>query len=334
MTINKKYFNDISSFPKQFNDGLKIIKSQIPALSQKAFTQVTVCGMGGSSLYVEVVNQLVANITGKTLAIKAHRTYGNTLQIDSKTLYIVASYSGNTEETIDSFNTLINSGLKNNVTVFTSGGKLLELAKHYNIPSYKIPTGIQPRLATGYFMIGLLHVLTLANFVDKSVTKQFLDAATNIEKLVDQKEAQILAKKLYKHVPVVYTVDTIAYLARIAKIKFNENSKIASFWYYFPELNHNEMIGFTNRVMPAYFLILSTQFTVKRNQKRIETFSKVINKLGYPVYIYNMKGKNLIEQALSTYMFIDYVTYYLAEAYNTDPEPVPLVEEFKRLLRG
>ncbi len=326
--INEKYYQDVKDFPNQFAKGLEIAKKvELNKFADKEWDRVVVCGMGGSSLYVELINDFLDSEEGDSkLRLEANRNYNLPKNADGKTLFIVASYSGNTEETLSCLDQIQRKGW--NCVAFSSGGKLLDRVRISGIPYFVIPTGRQPRLATGYFISGILKILERLSLIE-SKDELLTSAAENLESNLVEEEAKALAKRLVEKVPIIYSTDNNSSISRIAKIKFNENSKVQCFHNHFPELNHNEMEGFTKMVMEAYFIIFKSKFTNIQNLKRIEIFSRLISDKSWPVRIIEMLGKNNFEEILNAYYFIDHVTYYLAEEYGTDPEEVKMVEEFK-----
>jgi glucose/mannose-6-phosphate isomerase len=250
--------------------------------------------------------------------------------VDEKTLILIASYSGNTEETVSCYQEALDKNLSH--IVLTTGGKLEEIANKNDSTIYKIPRGLQPRLSTGYFIAGVIKMLMNMDLIP-DVSRMVLDAASQISESLDEEKAKTTAKNLKNKVPILYSTFENKSIARISKIKFNENSKTQAFWYYFPELNHNEMVGFSNLIMDPYFIIMKSQYTHERNNKRMEIFKKLLEEKGAEVQIYEMSGDNILEEMLNAYYFIDHVTYYLSENYGIDPEPVDMVENFKKYMK-
>jgi len=326
--INQKYYNDIKNFPSQFAKGFEIAKE---LKISGNFNKVMICGMGGSSSFTALLNDLLGMDDSINFKIDIVRGYDLPLHVNKETLYFIVSYSGNTEETLSCLEEVQQKGLS--YIVVTSGGQLEEKANEYGVPVFKVPSGIQPRLSTGYFIAGLLQIMFNCQLIP-DMSKLVLDATSQIEALFDEKVSQDLAQSLANSVPIIYSTDNNSSLAYLSKIKFNENSKIQAFWNYFPELNHNEMVGFTNLIMKPFFIIFKSQFTHPRNHKRIEVFSQVMSKQNVNIFIFDLKGKNTLEEILFGYYFIDHVTYYLAENYGIDPEPVKMVEDFKALMNG
>jgi glucose/mannose-6-phosphate isomerase len=118
----------------------------------------------------------------------------------------------------------------------------------------------------------------------------------------------------------------------IWKIKINENAKTPAFWNYFPELNHNEMVGFTLPQAKFHILLLMSEKEHSQNIKRMKITSELLRKKGVETTFINMPGNDTFENIFSTLILGDWTSYYLALAYNQDPTPVEMVEDLKKLL--
>ena len=324
--MNDKYYFDIKNFPKQFGLGFEIAKD---LKITGEFNRVVLCGMGGSSSFVDLINDYLAWDHTIKLKMEVVKGYDIPKNADSKTLFLISSYSGNTEESLNCLEQVTSRGFK--YFIITSGGELGKKGELLNAPIFHIPGGIQPRLSTGYFIGGIFKILmNLGLIPDKHA--EILAAAASIEASLDETLAKEIAKGMKNRVPIIYSTENNSSLALLSKIKFNENSKTQAFWNYFPELNHNEMVGFTNLIMQPYFLIYSTQFAHPRLKKRIDIFKSLMEEKGVPVKVVELKGANVLEEILMGYYLTDHITYYLAAEYGIDPEPVKMVEDFKKML--
>ena len=222
----------IKNFTKQFVYQPKLENEARLKRSDKFI----VCGMGGSALGAELLR--TAN---PYLDIIVHRDYGLPALSEEELkmrLIIVSSYSGNTEETLDAFETAREKHLA--LAALSIGGKLLELAKKYGIPYVQMPdTGIQPRSSLGFQVRILLKIM--------GEEKGFREAgmlAKILNPLLFEKRGKELANELRGSVPVIYASTRNLPIAYNWKIKCNETGKIPAFYNVFPELNHNEMTGF------------------------------------------------------------------------------------------
>ncbi len=214
------------------------------------------------------------------------------------------------------------------------GGELLSLAKENNIPFIELPnTGIQPRSALGFSIKAFLKFMG-----EEDGLVEISKLATVLNPIDFEKEGQTLAKKLKNSIPVVYASSRNLSLACIWKIKLNETGKIPAFYNVFPELNHNEMTGFdvvdSTRDLSNkfYFILLKDTEGDIRILKRMETLEKLYKDRNLKVESIELKSGDIWYKIFSSLVFGDWVSYYIAMEYGLDPDQVPMVEEFKKLI--
>lgn len=319
--INAKYYADMQWFTQQFSSTFEV---SLPETFPQQ-PRIVLCGMWGSALYIPLVQDLL-NHHAIDIRLESCSTYSLPAYNKENTVVVCASYSGNTEETIHCLQEAKETWA--HTVVFTTWGKLLDMAQQFNLTTYQIPSGLQPRLSTGYFIVALLDLLSQLWY---QVTP-ILSACQSTSKITETQQAQDLANNLLGKTPIIYTTDVLKSMALISKIKINENSKTPAFAHYIPELNHNEMCGRMGHTLEPHFIIFSSQFTHVRNLRRIEVMKELFTKEWYPITIITPQGNTLAEETLRIYQFMDYVSYYLAEAQGIDPEPVQMVEDFKAML--
>ena len=307
-------YESIKNFHKQF-----LWKPEIKnkdALLVAKFSSFLLCGMGGSAL------------AGDLLGIRVWRNY-NLPEVGGDTLIIASSYSGNTEETIDAFKTALSKKLP--VAAITTGGKLLEIASQDKIPYIRLPnTGIQPRMSTG-FMLRALSKLIWLEKVYKEIGQ--------LPKLIDissaERQGKELSQNLRGKIPIIYSSNKNFALSYNWKIKFNETAKIPAFCNAFPELNHNEMTGFdTKRDANNFsFIFLEDLDDDQRILKRMRITKKLLEDRKFNVSCFRLHGTSVWHKTFQNLLIADWTAYYLAKYYGTDPAEVPMVEEFKQLIK-
>jgi len=311
----------------QFKEGLDLAKN---VKTEGIFKNVVICGLGGSALPANILVSLVS----PKVHIHIHRDYNLPVVADKDSLVVCISYSGNTEETVSSLKEAINKGLK--TAVITTGGMLEEISKQHNLPFAKIPSGIQPRSATGYIFSALAKILSSCGVIS-DISEEILQTAENLKEInaALEKEGKVLAKKLAKKTPIIYASNSLKPIARIWKIKFNENSKIPAFYNFFPELNHNEMVGFTNVKKKNNFhvLIIKDNEDHPRITKRMNLTSSLLKKKGIAVDFLETRKGSMMFRVFSSLLLGDWASYYLALNHKIDPTPVAMVEEFKKMMQ-
>ena len=322
----------ILNFPKQFKEGIEKAK-EIGV--EGRFENIIICGMGGSALPADL---LVTYLNDLKLPFYIHRSYNLPPQATKESLIICISFSGNTKETISAFKEAQERKLK--VTAITTGGELAQLAKKYNTPLVSLPpVKVQPQWAIGYFFGALAKVLSNSGGVIKDNSEEILKMAENLKPLGLETQGKSLAKKLVGKIPLIYASNKFKSLARIWKIKLNENSKIMAFWNYFPELNHNEIVGYSNlnsqrvNLKNFYVIILRDSGDHPKILKAMELTAVLLKKNGVEVDFVELEEKNILEKVFNNLILSDWVSYYLAKEYKIDPAPVEIVEEFKKKLK-
>lgn len=317
----------ILDFPKQF-----IYKPVIknPKKYKKA-KKFIVLGMGGSHLAAGLIKNCESNAK-----IIVHKNYGLPKLTDKELkdyLIIANSYSGNTEEVLDGLKKALQKKL--NVLVIATGGKLISLAKKNNLayiqmPDFKIP----PRSALGFSCRALLKAMGQTQAYEAIGL-----LARQLKPKTQQNKGQKLTKLLNNKIPVIYASAKNCCLAYNWKIKLNETGKIPAFCNALPELNHNEMNGFdttdktkalTNKFS---FIFLEDDQDDKRIQKRMRILAQLYKQKKLPVWPIKLSGQNHWQKIFNNLILADWVSYYLAKYYGRDPEPVPMVEQFKKLMK-
>lgn len=320
----------------QFATGFEIAKH---AKVEGYFKRVVVSGMGGSALPASLVERYVQDVALRhnilPLRIIQNRTYALPLGTASDHhLHIICSYSGNTEESLSCLEEATTKGIP--CIGMSAGGKLEALCQEKNIPHVKLPIPtptFQPRMGTGYFFGALIEVFINHNLLP-DVRAEILEGAAAVKpRLSDiEEEAKKLSGLLVGKTPVVYSNFQYEPVAMIWKIKINENAKTPAFWNFLPEMNHNEMVGYTLPQAPFHVILLRDPEDDPRNQKRYEVLLPLLEEKGVTGTIIDMKGDTVYTRVLNTLLLGDFTAYHLAVAYNQDPEPVDMVEAFKKAL--
>lgn len=320
-------YDAIHAFPSQFAYRPTIINGD----KLRTYRRFIVLGMGGSNLAPDLFK-----IHDPHLSVFSHRDYGLPYvepSLQKETLFIASSYSGNTEETLAGFEEARKRGLP--LAVLTTGGKLLEMAKRFGVPYVELPkTGIQPRSALGFALLGLAALMK-----QPKLERELHKLEKSLKVNVLEKKGKLLAKNLKGSVPVIYASFQDFAVAYNWKIKFNETGKIPAFANNFPELNHNEMTGFdvvdsTKKLSKSFhFVFLKNASSNSKIGKRMDVTAKLYRKRGIKVEIIAFSGNSAFQHICNSLLLADFAAYFTAENYKVEAEQVPMVEEFKKLIK-
>lgn len=320
----------ILTYPNEIKKGEAFTKNiQLGNLLNKKFSNLIICGMGGSALPGELLINIQSNLSSFKVKIPVYlaRTYSLPSTINDDSLIFINSYSGNTEETISCFKEALRKKLS--IVAFSAGGEIEKISQANNIPHIKTKidkTGFQPRYATPFVAVAMNNILTSLFLSDK------IEGFPSLKVESFEKKGEQLAKKTIGKTPIIYSSERFKIASKIWKIKINENSKTPAFWNYFPELNHNEMVGFTNPQASFVFFMIKDAQDHSQTKQRIDITANLYRKKGLEVEIIKTTGKSYLEKLFNLMILGDWHSYYLAHNYKIDPTPVKMVEDLKKQL--
>ena len=304
----------------------------------KEVENVVYAAMGGSALAA----RLSQNWPGYSVPFEIVTDYHLPKYVDSKTLVIAASYSGNTEETIAAFHEALVAGAQ--VVVIAGGGKLQELAGEYNVPFLLLPKAAQPRFAVFYCFKALLKILESAGLTDGLSDEQHINAAADalehavedwkVDVPTDKNLAKQLALEIAGTAPVIYASSSLFSAAYKWKISFNENAKNIAWCNSYPEFCHNEFIGWASHPVekPYTVIDLRSSFDNERITKRFEIVDKLLSGKRPAAHVVQAQGDSLLKQLVWLIALGDFVSLYVGLLNGVDPTPVALVEKLKEEL--
>jgi len=313
----------LENFPNQVKDGWELGAD----IKFSDINRIIIAGMGGSALSGEILKSYLYN--NIKIPMEVNKDYHLPKYVDAKTLVIVSSYSGNTEETIEAFKDA--NRVSCQILVMASGGRLEEIAKQFRKPLISLPSGMPPRTAYGYSFFAILKILQNSGLIANQIN-ELKSLITSLKKDVFKKKAEEIAQKLEGKIPIIYSSQRLASVAYKWKINFNENAKIHAFCNYFPELNHNEMVGYTKLNGDYFVLIIKDDYDNSPIKKRMEVTKHLIQQHKCPVLEIDLAGVSLLTKIFTTIYLGDWVSYFTALNNNVDPSPVDIVENFKKKL--
>jgi glucose/mannose-6-phosphate isomerase len=308
---------------------------ELPELTD--ITNIVLAGMGGSSL----PGVYLRSWPGTKVPFEIVRDYDLPKYVNQNTLFISSSYSGNTEETLTALAEAESRGAQ--IIVLSAGGKLADYAKTKNYPLFLIPSGIQPRMSSFYFLTAFIQILEPLGLIETGKRAE-LEAASEWLKdqssswradvETDNNPAKQLALELVGKSVVVYSGPKLFPAANKWKICMNENAKNVAWTNQYPEFNHNEFVGWSSHPTQKPYAVVEIRSNLEneRIQKRFIVTERLLSGLRPAPEVVVPEGKSLLEQLLWTSNFGDYVSLYLALLNGLNPTPVDLVEKLKLLL--
>ncbi|AIZ62957.1 hypothetical protein PK28_03310 [Hymenobacter sp. DG25B] len=324
----------VEQFNEQMKDAIRIGQASQITIEKKAYRNVVIAGMGGSGIGGSVVQSIL--LDKLPVPVSVVKTYNIPGFVNQDTLFIACSFSGNTEETLAGMEEAQQKGAT--IVCVTTGGQMLKLAQEHKYPTIVFPGETKmPRANIGYSAFQLFFVLEAAGLIDNSYLADLHEAVALVEETETavREEAQVITGALYERLPIVYGDALLESTAVRFQQQVNENSKQLCHVNSFPEMNHNEIVGweFPTKILTATtVLFLHSAFDHKRVAQRMELCRPVFEAQGAKVLDVTAKGKSLTAQIFYLIHLLDWVSIYLAEKNGTDPAPVKVIDKLKNQL--
>lgn len=327
-------------FPEQCRKALDIAQQFHPPTPRMPVQNVVVTGLGGSAVGGDLLRVLVEDNGEVPLVV--NRDYQMPAFVNDRTFVIAASYSGNTEETLSAFEDAQDRGAL--LACVTSGGELAQRAAHYGTPVAFIPKGQPPRSAMGYLFIPMLMAAHKVGVIRRDPTGDLQNAITLLEKAreawnadvpFEKNPAKQLAANLYGKLPILY--GSQAYSTVVAfrwKTQLNENTKIHAYSNGYPEMNHNEILGWVlakQQVPNLAVVLLRDQMERPKIVARVETTKRLFARAA-EVHEVFAEGQSLLARMLHAIYLGDWVSCYLALLYGMNPTDISYINLLKAVL--
>ncbi len=343
MTFEEIYAIDVSNmyslvkgFPAQVKEAVAIGNSASVRLNTRSVENIVLCGLGGSAIGGDLLRSYLANELKVPFVV--NRNYTLPKFVGPKTLVIISSYSGNTEET----NAAHKEALKRRAKILciSSNGATAKTAKGKRSPLITIPGGLPPRAALGYSFFPLLIALaklkmisgksgnikeTIALLEEKSDEYGNPDPANNT--------ALQIAGQLRGRLGVIYSsTERFDAVSTRWRGQMAENAKTLMFGHVLPEMNHNELVGWKvlkEQMREMQVLFLRDKDDHRRVQMRIGITKQIVGEHTSRISEVWSEGTSLLARIFSLVYLGDWVSYYLAILHNEDPTPVKVIDYLK-----
>lgn len=310
--------------------------AQTFSLSFKEPQTIIVAGMGGSAIGGDLLKDWLRPRIA--IPIEVCREYSLPKYANRNTLVLIVSYSGETEESLSIFLEAINR--KCVVACITSGGVLSEFAEKLEVPSLRVPFGMAPRAALPYLFVPLVVLMDNLGLTT-NVNSEISEAVEILKQICEENSpdnplkynlSKSLASSINGTVPFVYGTGVYRAVAHRFKTQLNENSKVPAKWEVFPELDHNEIVGWEGARKVARccsVIFLRDEDDARGIKERIEATEELLKKVPLKTFNVWSRGEGTFAKMSSLICFGDFVSVYLAVLRGIDPTPVKTIDLLK-----
>ena len=317
----------IEGFVGQLEDAYSIGEKVEFSIPDKKLHNVLILGVGGSGIGGTIVAKTA--LLGAGIPVMTCNDYHIPEYVNESTLVIACSYSGNTEETLIALKKCQSKGTE--IAAVTSGGELQRICEENNYNHIIIPGGNPPRTCLGYSLTEQIFILVKYKILPQTALEELKSAIqllkTNNSDII--KEAEIVASNLFGKLPIIYATDKFEPVSIRFRQQLNENSKELCWHQKFPELNHNEIVGWASGNSNLSVVMFRNDDDYYRTQERMEFMKKVILEKGSTVTEIKSKGDSFVEMALYLIYLTDWTSLFIAEKKQIDPVEIRVIDALK-----
>jgi glucose/mannose-6-phosphate isomerase len=313
----------VEEFPNHLRAALEIGRAAQLHACNKTIHNIVISGLGGSGIGGRIVGQLVAEKC--SVPIVCTSDYVLPEFVDEHTLVIISSYSGDTEETVAAMQEAI--AKKAEIVCVTSGGKIGAAAKEHGFNHIIIPGGQPPRAMFGYSSVQLFFVLRHYGFIDGTFEQEVENSIVLIEHNIDdiRSASKNIAELVVHRIPILYSEAMYEGVAIRWRQQINENSKMLCWHHVFPEMNHNELVGWTGGDNRVAVIVIRNEDDHKRSQLRMDLCKKLMSEKCDTIVEAWSKGNSRIERTMYLIHLGDWISIDLAELRNEDAVAIPAI---------
>lgn len=325
----------IENFPAQLREAVDTLSktdSSKHASVSEGFTPsgVLIVGQGGSGISGEIISSILEH--DSKIPVMRNANYEIPGWVNENTLIVACSYSGNTEETISGALKASERGAR--VAVISSGGKLSELAAENGWPSVSMPGGFPPRSQFGWSFACLCWTLNRFGIMPDKLYQDLSESPEGLEENKANTEARALsiAELIEGKGIFLYSAVQNFSVATRWRQQLNENSKLLVNTKPFPELNHNELVGWSGDDEDKVVVLIKTPEDYSRTQIRMELSTEIFQECGADVVVVEPFGENLMARLMDLILLGDFLSLLLAERAGVDPVEIDNIDRLKEAL--
>jgi len=326
-------FDSIYNVP----DDIEEIKNNIKnyKIPDYKFNKIVFLGTGGGSRAAfDVISTYLFDKSPYPYFI--HQGYESPEFIDNDTLIVACSYSGDTEETISSFEKSLKKTEK--IIIFSSNGKLEKISEEFKIPFIKLKKGYEARQALHIIFFSI--ILTLDYLLNLNFLKEIDEVIKVIKEIRDKKDIEIdeIVNDMINRIPLIYGSYTFSdCISERFRRQLNENGKIIAHSNIIPNLHHDEIVGFMDKNLKdiLYIILIRDYFEEEKIKKRFDITKDLLKSYGFKVKeLYPIFNPSILARIFSLIHKIDLISIKFSKVRGFNPKDVEIIKKLKEMMKN
>lgn len=321
----------IEKFIEQLVDGIRIGEEHKLNGNFDQPRNLLICGMGGSGIGGDFVASYLS--LNASIPVVVSKGYSIPSYVNKDTLVIISSYSGNTEESLEALNESMKKGAR--VACVTSGGSLLKTAKDKDLELILLPGDWpSPRACLGYSLIAQLYLVYSFGIIDASFKNELDNTIKLLKESKDQiqTEAMEIARRLIHKTPVIYGDKELEPVMLRFRQQLNENAKMLAWHNTIPEMNHNELVGWTQKQNDKAIVFFRNDVEHPKVSNRISIIKEILIEYVDVMIEIKSRGNSFLERSIYLVHLVDWVSWYIADELDVDADEIRVIDFLKEQL--
>jgi len=300
-------------------------------LELKNFDHIVFAGMGGSG----ALSDLFFSILSKSnIHVSVIKGYHLPSVVNSNTLVVTTSVSGNTKETLSVLEEAYRKDC--NIIGFSDGGKMEEFCKKNNIVYQKIPKIHSPRASFTAYLFGMLASLTNVLPIRETDVSESISLMQNLQKKIssshlDSENPALELAERVNGVPLIYYPWGLQSAAIRFKNSLQENAKMHAMAEDVIEACHNGIVSWEKSSNIKPILIQGKDDYVK-TKERWKILKEYFDVNGVDYLEINSVSGNILSKIINLIYLLDYASIFKAVLDGIDPSPIKSIDFIKNRL--
>lgn len=323
---SEKMYEFYDKWPQMAKESFE---SDLEKFNVKNIDHIVFAGMGGSGSIGDVMSSILSKENIHVSVVKGYHLPSN---LDSNSLVVITSVSGNTKESI----TILEDAKKTdaNIAAFSSGGIMEEFCKNNNIFHQNISMVHSPRASFPKFLFTILKSLEQVIPIESDSLTEAVDELDKTRKeifsgnLSEENSALKLAEWI-NDIPLIYYPWGLQSAAIRFKNALQENSKLHVITEDVIEACHNGIVAWDEKSSVKPILIRGQDDYVKTIE-RWEVLKEFFGNQNIEYFEVSSINGTILSKIVNLIFLFDYCSIYHAVLNNTDPSPVNAIDFIKK----
>lgn len=335
---------DLSVLEKYDSQKMYAVYDKWPEIARESFeseqseinfddiNHIVFAGMGGSGAIGDIIASILSKTNIHTSIIKG---YLLPKTVDSKTLVVSTSVSGNTQEILSTLKLSKNTGCK--MIAFSSGGKIKDYSIKNKIEFREITQIHSPRASFVSFLFSMLKVLKpiiplKTDDVYESIKELEIQNKMISSKNLNDNNPAISMAEWITEIPLIYYPSGLQAAAIRFKNSLQENAKMHAITEDVIEACHNGIVAWEkpSNIQP---ILLEGEDDYIKTKERWNVIKDYFKESEIDFKEVRSVNGSILSKLVNLIYFLDYVSIYKAVISNIDPSPVKSIDFIKNKLK-